>query len=327
MTRDLGPDGGQFLPRQMPAFTESDLNDMARQPFNDNVARVLNLLFDAALTGRELDLAVGKRSAGILDLDSRTMAAEIWKDGDCAFEETARRVFRLLAKDAADVPGQWFVLSLRIAMLFGIFAELMAKGIVSAEQPMDVAVPSMDFQLPMAAWYARSWGLPIGTIICACNENDAAWSLIHLGQTRTDLPVRHTITPACDQALPAGLERLIHAVLGAGEVGKYGSIRKNGGLYELELSQQESLRSGLSVAVISRRRLEFMVPNLYRTGRWTPDPYAAMAYAALADHRSAAGETGKALIIAEEDPVYSVDTLAGILTMPADHLRRRLDRS
>lgn len=327
MTADRAPDGGQFLPRQMPAFTESDWEEMTRASFNDNVARLLNLLCDCALTGRELDPVIGKGSARILDLDSRTLAAEIWRDGDCSFEETVRRIFRLVAKDTGDAPGQWFVMSLRIAMLFGIYAELMARGAVSPDRPLDLAVPSMDFQLPMAAWYARSWGAPIGTIICACNENDAPWSLIRLGELRTDLSVRRTITPGCDQALPDGLERLIHAALGEGEVRKYLELRKDGRLYALELPQQEALRAGLSVAVISRRRLEFMIPNLYRSGRWTPDLYAAMAYAALADHRASAGETGKALLLAEEDPAASADTLAGLLTIPADRLRRRLTKN
>lgn len=323
MTADFAPDGGQFIPRQVPCFDEKELAAASQRTFNENIAYVLNLLSGAELTARDVGFVIGERSAHILDLDSRTMIAELWRDTDCSFDENVNRLFRLLVKDLDAEPGQWFVMSVRIAMLFAVYAALAGKGIA---MPLDLAVPSFDFQIPMAAWYARAWGLPIGRIVCACNENNAPWSLLHLGEMRTDMPVRHTITSACDQAVPAGLERLIHAVLGAGEVQKYLSAQKNGGLYELEVSQRDALRQGLSVAVISRRRIQFMIPNLYRSGRWKPDPYAAMAYAALCDHRARAGETGKALVIAEAHPKYSADLLADMLTVPAEQLRRRLEK-
>lgn len=323
MTADRAPDGGQFVPRQTPCFDEAELAAAAGRSFSGNIAHVLNLLFGSELTARDVGYVIGERSAHMLDLDSRTMIAELWRGADCSFEETASRLFRLLVSGAEGVPGQWFTQSLRIAMLFAVYAKLAGEGIA---MPLDLAVPSFDFQIPMAAWYARAWGLPIGRIICACNENNAPWNLLHLGEMRTDLSVRHTVTAACDQALPNGLERLIHGALGYGEVEKYLTVCKSRGLYELETSQQETIRRGLSVAVISRRRTNFMIPNLYRSGRWNPDPYAAMAYAALCDHRARAGETGKALVIAWEHPMYAADVLADMLTVPAEQLRRRLEK-
>ena len=320
LTADLCPDGGQFLPRQMPAFTAEDLKDMAERSFSENIAHVLNLLYRTELTGRDIELVIGKGSAGLLDLDSRTVVSRIWQAADGTFEDTVRRLFYLIVQEPEEKLGRWFPMSVRIAMLCAIFGELMAEGV---EMPVDLAVPSMDFQLPMAAWYARSWGLPIGVIICACNENNAPWSLLHQGELRAD-DLIHTITPACDQAVPTGLERLIHATLGVDEVGRYLAALEAGRLYKLEPFQQEQLRSGVSVSVISRRRTEFMIPNIYRAGLWQPDLYAVMAWAALADHRARAGETGKALILAEENPLYCVDALARILTMPAEHLRRNL---
>lgn len=321
LTTDLAPDGGQFVPRQAPCFDEKDLAAAASRSFNENITHVLNLLWDAELTARDVGFAIGERSASILDLDSRTRIAELWRGSDCTFDDTVNRLLHLLTPEGT--AGQWCTMSVRIAMLYSVYAELAAAGETSL---MDLAVPSFDFQMPMAAWYARAWGLPIGRIIVACNENNAPWSLLHLGEMRTDIPVRHTMTAACDQAVPAGLERLIHAVLGREEAKKFQRACADGGLYELELSQQNALRRGLSVAVISRRRTAFMIPNLYRSGRWKPDPYAAMAYAALSDHRARAGDTGRALVIAEEHPVYSADLLAHLLTVPAEQLRRRLEK-
>lgn len=326
MTTDTGPGGGQFLPRQTPCFTGEDLMAGARRSFNENIAWVLNLLYGAELTGRDMELAVGERSAGLRDLTSRTMAAEIWRDSDCSFADYVLGIFRLLVKEPGEAPGQWFVMSVRIAVLFAVFAELTAKGLVSEEEPMDVALPSFDFQLPMAAWYARAWGLPIGRIICACNENNAPWSLLHLGEMRTDNTLRHTITAACDQAVPGGLERLIHAVLGPDEVSRYLAAVNSRRPYTLEPEQRNALRAGIWVWVVSQRRMEFMVPNIWRSGRWHPDPYAAMAYTALTDHRSRAGETGLALVLSEDAPARETALLARLLHTTTGVMERRLQK-
>lgn len=325
MTHALGPDGGHFVPMQMPRLDGEGLEAVARRSFNENIAYVLNQLFGSALTGREIELVIGKRSAGIVYPDSRTMAAQIFKDADCTFDETVQRLFRLLIEDSAARPGQWFTMSVRIAMLFGIFGELMAEGIVSAEAPMDLAVPSFGFQGAMAAWYARNWGLPIGTIVCACTEDDAPWSLLHQGEMRTDPTLRRTRDAGC--GVPAGLERLIAAVLGPDEVHRYVEAVEKGRAYELEQPQQELLRSGLFVSVITRRRTGFMIPNLYRTGRWYPDPGAANVCAALADYRSITAETGMALAIAQDNPLHACAELAAMLNIPADWLRRKLENT
>lgn len=325
MTEDFAADGGQFLPMQVPCLTAEELENVARRSFNENVAAVLRLLCRKNLTGRDIDLAVGKFTAPILELNSRTLVAELWRNLDCSFEEYVLRLFRLIVKEPQQRPGSWFIMSVRIAQLFGLFGELMAKGMVSSDTPLDISVPSFDFQYPMAAWYARSWGLPIGTIICCCNENNAPWSLLHQGEMRTDNAVRHTHTAACDQAVPAGLERLIHAVLGTAEAGSFASACSAGQLYSLTQDQQTLLRQGLSVSVVSQRRMEFMLPNIYRENRWQPEPYAAMAYAGLVDHRAAPGDTGSALIIAEENPVCRVEMLAEMLRMEPDKLRLKLE--
>lgn len=327
VTQDRGPAGGQYFPMTPPKFDEAELEAAKTRSFNQNIAHVLNLLYRTELTGWDVDLLIGKRPIGLLDLDSRTIAAEVWRNYDCPFEDYVRQLFGLIIKEPGQRPGQWFTMSVRIAVLFGIYGELMARRIVSAEAPMDIAVPSMDFQLPMAAWYARSWGLPIGTIIICCNENNAPWTLLHQGQMRTDAAVRHTITAACDQAVPAGLERLIFAVLGMDEVKRFAGAADAGRPYELNAEQRELLRSRMAVSVVSQRRMHFMLPNLYSDGRWTPDIYSAMAYAGLVDHRSRAGETGTALVLCEEDPQYAAGVLAKAIGTTEEKLLRRLGRT
>lgn len=327
LTHDLAPDGGQFLPRAMPSFDEAALEDVASRSFNQNVAYVLSLLYRKQITGWDVDLTIGKRPMDIMELNSRTLVAEVWRNSEWRFDQFVERLYRLFVEEPEAKPSQWFVMSVRIAVLFGVYGTLMSRGTVSVEQPLDIAVPSFDFQFPMAAWYARSWGLPIGGIICCCNENNAPWTLLHQGELRTDLEPKETFTSACDQAVPGGLERLIFGVLGGDETRRYINAVASRCRYKLEPAMRDLLRRGLSVSVVSQRRMAFMLPNIYRTGRWIPDPYSAMSYAGLVDHRSRPGDTGMALVISEEDPVFSVEMLSRFIGISEDKLRSRLEKA
>ena len=80
------------------------------------------------------------------------------------------------------------------------------------------------------------------------------------------------------------------------------------------------------MTVVSQRRLRFLMPNIYRDGNWTPDPYTAMSYAGLVDHRAHTGDTGMGLIISLEDPIVHAGMLEKELGITEEMLRRRLGR-
>lgn len=325
MTHDLAPDGSQFLPMVPPHFDEAALAEVAARSYHENVAHILSLLHRRTLTGWDLDLSIGRNPLSVESLNSRTLVASIRANPDWTFEQLVDGYFRLFEKDPQLRPSQWFTMSVRIAMLFGIFGDLMARGLAGTEAPMDVAVPSFDFQFPMAAWYARQWGLPIGNIVCCCNENNAPWSLLALGQMRTDTALRPTMLEACDQAVPSGLERLIAATLGMDELQRYLTAVEKGRPYILEPGQLKRLHGGLWVSVVSGRRMRFLIPNLQSETGHVLDPYTVMAYAGLADHRAQTGQTGTALLISQEHPIHSVRLLSQALGLSEEALRQRLD--
>lgn len=318
-------DRGQLIPRQFPSFSKEDLRRIAGNSFNQNVALVLDLLYRERISPWDVDMALGKHPVELVDLNSRTMAARIWWGSDRSFGQFVDRLFRIFSHDDMEKPGSWFTLCVRSAVIVGVLGKLMGEGILKYGEKIDISVPSCDFQFPMAVWYARSWGLPIGRIICCCNENNAPWVLFNQEELRTDCPVIPTIMPACDQAAPAGLERLIYEVLGQYEADRYGQAVENQGRYRLEESQRRRLRKEVAVSVISQRRLRFLLPNLFRDGQWM-DPYAAMSYAGLVDHRAHTGDTGRGLIICQEDPMLHAPMLARELGTTEEALRQRLGR-
>ena len=173
--------------------------------------------------------------------------------------------------------------------------------------PMDVSAPSGDLSSVMAAWFGRSWGLPIGNIICCCNENDEIWDLVHYGQMRTDAVAIETTTPECDFVVPPNLEYLICATQGSGEVERFVDCCHSGAAYTLQGPSLERLRDGLYVRVISQRRADSVIPNVYNTTGYLMDLYTALSYGGLLDYWAQTGESRASLILSEKSPAETAE--------------------
>lgn len=306
LSESRGPDGGLYLPMRTPDF-QGLLPRLPHQTFGQNVAGVLNVLFKSRLTGWDVEFSVGRSPVRFRRISRRILAAEAWHNPE---GDISRIVFCLVNKlrNAGDTHlpvGNWACIAVKSAVLFGIFGEIMKEISPANDFRMDISVASGDFSTTMAAWYGRAWGLPIGNIICCCNENDAVWELIHHGQMRTDGVAIKTTTPECDFVVPPNLEYLIWSALGKAEVERFVDCCRSGTAYSLQGQSLEKLREGLYVRVISQRRAASVIPNVYRTAGYAMDLYTALSYGGLLDYWAQTGESRDSLILAEKSPAPS----------------------
>ena len=156
--------------------------------------------------------------------------------------------------------------------------------------------------MPISAWYARRWGLPVRNIVCCCNENNSLWELLVNGQMRTDAVAVSTILPEADITVPEQLERLIREYGGAEEVQRYLEAVRKGRSYCPSDLMLHRLRQGLYVSVAGSRRIQDTIPAVYSTHSKLLSPATALAYAGALDHRAKNGSGGNTLIWSEESP-------------------------
>lgn len=329
LAENRGPEGGFFLPMRMPKFDASQIMELGNKSFSQNMADIVNLLFGSELDSWGMEFAVGRYPVKLVRLSARELVAETWHNPLWRFERLAIGVEKAIRQSdqVSSQPSDWLMIASRIAVLFGVFGELIHDGAVSAEKTMDVAVPSGNFSAVMAAWYAREWGLPIGTIVICCNENGGIWNLLNKGEIRTDAVSVRTDTPACDYTVPTDLERLICAALGQAEVLRFCETCRKGGVYYLEKPQTERLRRGVQVSVVGGSRMESTIGNLYRTIGYITDPYTALVYSGLADYRARTGESRPALILSDESPAHSLGVVSRCLGLTPAELKKRIDKS
>lgn len=308
-----GPDGGMYLPFRGPLFTMEDWKTLAAQPFGQRVAEILNRLFGARLTCWDVDVCIGRNPVPIVPLCHRTLAAELWHNPRGSYDYFARELAEQLLNEPNYKSG-WLAIALRIAVLFGIYGQL------PSDEKTDIALVSGDFTAPISAWYAREWGLPIGNIICCCNENSGLWELLRHGQLRTDTPSVPTSVPEADVVVPDNLERLVYEAGGTDAVARYLEVCRRGGTYSPTDPVLAKMNRGLAVSVVSSQRIGQTISSVYRTHHYVLSPAAALAYAGLMDARTKPGMGKNALILAEKSPALDAEFAAASLKITEQEL-------
>lgn len=326
MIYDRAPDGGLFVPMRLPKYERAQIRDLAKKSFGQNVADILNLFLSAKISGWDVDMAIGRRPVRFQSMNHKLLVAELWNEMDPTFSRRLRTLAERIHPDRECIGPHtdWMDISIRIAMLFGMFGELIRTEQASADRPISIAVSTGNFAAPMAAWYGRQMGLPIGTIICGCNENSAVWDLLHHGEMYTDVLAEDTATPECDYAVPPDLERLICGCCGHEETMRFRWSCAEGGCYTPPTDAYKAIRQGMFAAVVSGVRMETIIPSVYRTNQYILDPYAALAYGALSDHRARTGSGETVLLLSEKSPMHSAQAVAKMLRMDVTELKKRL---
>lgn len=288
LTADRAGDGGLFVPFRLPTFRREEIISLKECSFGQCVARILNLFCGSRLTGWDVDFVLGRHPVRLTPMSHRILMAECWNNPGHSFEWAVRELRALvLPEQPRDTPvSDWMRISVRIGYVFGIYGQLSAMGLVGFEKPLDISVAAEDFSGPMALWYAKRLGLPLGITVFGCGANSGAWDLLHHGELQNGAAVG---------TAPQSLERLIFHRLGREHIQRYFHALEKRRSYTLSPDALSVINEGFWGAVISPRRTESVIRNVGLSS----DPAAALAYGALQDYRAANNEAGPALILSE----------------------------
>lgn len=326
--QDCASDGGLFVPFRMPEYTMGEIAHLSQRSFGQNVADILNAFFSAGLTGWDVDFAIGRAPLKVNAISHRILIAECWHNSLWQFSYFVQTLSdRIRSENAGAEPTNWVNVAIRIAMLFGIYGQLLKEEKVELNTPLDISVTTGDFSAPMAAWYAKKMGLPIGNIVCGCNANGGVWDLLHRGEFSTAATCVKTCTPEADIALPRNLERLISATLGYEETARYLDCCRTGAIYVPKEEDFETLRAGLFASVISDDRVQNSIFNVHRTSGYVFGPYSALAYGSLQDYRAKTGESRTALLLTEKSPSCDVELVSKFMQVDVSEVFRRISET
>lgn len=293
LLENRAPDGGYFVPFRMPVV---DVHKFENLSFSESVAEILNLFFSNSISAWDIECLVGKTPVKIITMPHRVVLVQLWNNPNGKYSYLCDKIYKSLCGKENFPLTDWAKIVIRIAVLFGICELLRKNGL----ENVDITVNTGDFSDPMAAWYARKMGLPIGTIICACNENGVAWDFIHRGELSTGTK------ETTNAAHPSGVERLIFENFGVSEVKKYLESASHKRMYQIRPDMLQIINQGMFVSVVGKERVESVISSVYRSNQCILDSYAALSYGSLQDYRAKTGESCATVILSENNPIQNM---------------------
>lgn len=261
---------------------------MQGNSFSQNVTDILNLFFSTNLECGIVDFCIGRNMVRFVPVNFRMIIMETFHNSEGSYNLILDELNKKL--NPGSCPTLWERIAIRTAVIIAMFCQMMASGVVNAEQPVDMAVNANDTEELLAAWYARKMGLPIATIICGCADNDCLWNFIHRGQVPTRL---------LNEQNRQGIEQLIYLTLGCSAVNAYCKCCEAGQTYCIDEEQLRTASTGLFASVLSSDRLDTVIANFYNSSRYLLHRKSALAYGGLQDYRAKTGIGRNAVLFAD----------------------------
>jgi threonine synthase len=108
----------------------------------------------------------------------------------------------------------WGRLVPQVVYYFSAYADLLSTDEIEMGETINIVVPTGNFGNILAAYYAKTMGLPVNRLICASNENNVLMEFIITGIYNRNRDFKKTISPSMDILISSNLERLLYEMSG-----------------------------------------------------------------------------------------------------------------
>ena len=315
---------GYFIPLHIPQIDQKVILESSA---NDTVAHVLNLFFTLELTGRDVDLAIGKYPIRLNHMNHRISVIESWHNLDRRFDRLVKNLTARIrgSKDTEMPYNPWLSVAVKAAVICGAYTQAVTQMVIVPDDAFDICVPSNDFSCAISAWFCRKMGLPIRNIVICCNENNNLWELLNHGELRTGRSVIQTRLSLCDQTVPPLLEMLIYSCGSVQEVQVFRKCRLESRTYFPCDDVAVKISEGFHVSVIGQSRTDSTIPGAYHTHGYIMGPYTALTYAGALDYRAGTGENRHIMLFSEYSPSLHKEYIADSLATTVEEVHQLLD--
>lgn len=182
--------------------------------------------------------------------------------------------------------------------------DLLNMGRLNDHEEFNVVIPTGNFGNILAAWYAKSMGVPIGKFICASNTNNILTDFINTGEYNTGRKFHRTISPSMDILISSNLERLLFEMCGRDDkkLIEWMSELKNNGKYSIDIDSYNAVSDIFHGGYANDDETKSAIKKVYNKYNYVIDPHTAVGYKVLDDYRQETGDTAPAVLASTASP-------------------------
>jgi len=174
----------------------------------------------------------------------------------------------------------------QVAYYVSAYCDMANNGTILIGQKMDITVPTGNFGNILAAYYAKSIGLPIGRLVCASNANNVLADFLAIGMYDRRRKLHLTSSPSMDILVSSNFERaLFHLSNGDAELVR-DLMRKlsEEGIYTAPDALKQAFDRELTGGWCDEFRVTEMIKSVWEREGYLLDPHTAVAVAVARDN-------------------------------------------
>ena len=209
----------------------------------------------------------------------------------------------------------WGRLVPQIVYYFSAYADLCRKEHIRCGDPVNFAVPTGNFGNILAAWYARSMGLPIGRLLCASNDNNVLTDFLQTGVYNRNRPFHKTSSPSMDILISSNLERLLYEMTGrdSGRVAVWMEGLAKEGRYDVGAALKEDIGALFHGDWTNEEGVRQTIADMWRRHGYVSDTHTAVAIDVWKRYVEKTGDKTPTVIVSTASPFKFSDSVAGAL--------------
>lgn len=203
----------------------------------------------------------------------------------------------------------------QVVYYFSAYADLLASHVIQPGDAVNFVVPTGNFGNILAAYYARSMGLPIGKLICASNRNNVLTDFFATGTYDIRRQFFKTTSPSMDILISSNLERLLFEVADRdGElISRWMKLLKECGSYAVGQQRLEWLNGIFAAGFADDQQTSQEIRRVFQHNDYLMDTHTAVASHVLREYRQKTGDDTPAVIVSTASPYkFAADVLSAV---------------
>ncbi len=213
----------------------------------------------------------------------------------------------------------------QVAYYFSAYADLLAAGQIKAGDKVDFCVPTGNFGNILAGYYAYRMGLPVGTLICASNDNNVLSDFLATGVYSLDREFIKTTSPSMDILVSSNLERLLFEFAGrdGALVSEWMKELREKGSYDIGGERLAEIRKKFWGGFALQSDYAETLAEVYDEYGYLADPHTAVAFDVCAQYTDGNADDAPVVVLSTASPVKFASAVLAALgeDVPEDDVK------